>query len=164
MLSKRIQDAINEQIKNELDSAYLYLSMSAHCQSVSLSGCAHWLRVQHQEELSHAMKLLDYIHDRGGKGTIPAIGKPHATFKSPRDVFQMFLDHEKSVTVLINKLYELASKENDHASQIMLQWFVNEQVEEEKVAGEIVEQFKMIGDNKSALLMLDRHLAARSAA
>ena len=109
------------------------------------------------------MKLLDYVHDRGGKGTIPAIGKPPAAYKSPRDVFQMFLDHERSVTALINKLYELASKENDHASQIMLQWFVNEQVEEEKVAAEIVEQFKMIGDNKSALLMLDRHLGARTA-
>ncbi|MDH3251779.1 MAG: ferritin [Ignavibacteria bacterium] len=163
MLSKSMQDAINEQIKNEFASAYLYLAMSAHFYGANLSGFAHWMREQHQEEIGHAMKFFDYVHDRGGSVAIPGIEKPSANFTSPLDVFQRYLEHERKVTATINKLYELAFKENDYASQIMLHWFVNEQVEEEKVGMDIVEQLKLIGENKTALLMLDRQLGSRGA-
>jgi ferritin len=163
MLSKSMQDAINDQIKNEFASGYLYLAMSAHFYGANLSGCAHWMREQHQEELTHAMKFFDYIYDRGGKVVIPGVDKPVANFTSPLEVFQRYLEHERQVTAMINKLYELATKENDYASQIMLHWFVNEQVEEEKVGMDIVEQLKLIGDNKTALLMLDRQLGSRGA-
>ena len=161
MISKSVQDAINEQIKNEFASAYYYLSMSAYFQTVNLPGFSHWMHMQHQEELSHSMKFFDYIHTRGGRVTVPAIDKPQADFSSPLDVFQKYLEHERKVTAMINKLYDVVSKENDYASQIMLQWFINEQVEEEKVGVDIVEQLKMIGDNRGALLMLDRQLASR---
>jgi ferritin len=163
MLSKSMQDAINEQIKNEFASAYLYLAMSAHFYAANLPGFAHWMREQHQEELTHAMKFFDYVYDRGGNVTIAGIDKPAANFTTSLDVFQRYLEHERQVTAMINKLYELATKENDYATQIMLHWFVNEQVEEEKVGMDIVEQLKLVGDNKTALLMLDRQLGARGA-
>ncbi len=161
MLSKGLQDAVNEQIKQEINSAYLYLSMSAHCESNSLPGMAKWLRVQWQEEQSHAMKLFDYLSLRGGRAVLQAIDRPPDGFKSPLDIFQKVLVHEQKVTALINKLYELALKENDHATQVELQWFIKEQVEEEKNASSIIEQLKMIGDSTSALLMLDKALGTR---
>jgi len=163
MLSATMQKAINEQIQNEFASAYLYLSMSAHFYGENLPGCAHWMRQQHQEELVHAMKFFDYVYDRGGTVSVPGIDVPESRFTSPLDVFERYLAHERQVTVLIDKLYELALKEKDYASQIMMHWFVNEQVEEEKVGMDIVEQFRLVGDNKTALLMLDRQLAARGA-
>ncbi len=162
MLSKGIQDAINEQIKHEVESAYLYLSMSAYCESLQYSGVATWLRVQWQEELEHAMKLFKFVHERGGRVTLQGIEKPPAEFKSLLDVFQQVLTHEQKVTALINKLYELTLKEPDYASQIELQWFIKEQVEEEKNAGDIIQQLKMVGDNGTALIMLDRQLGARA--
>lgn len=162
MLSKVMQDAINEQIKNEFYSAYLYLSMSAHCQTVNLPGIAHWLRLQSQEEASHALKLFDYVHDRGGHVILKAIDQPPAKFQSPIDIFQQTLEHERKVSGMIHRLYALAVKESDYASQALLQWFVTEQVEEEKRASQIVEQLKMTGDGGPALLMLDRQLAART--
>ncbi|MFQ5657890.1 MAG: ferritin, partial [Candidatus Methylomirabilales bacterium] len=146
MLSQKIQDAINEQIKHEFYSSYLYLSMSAHFESVHLSGFARWMRLQSQEEMSHAMKLFDFVQGREGRVVLKAIDQPPAKFKSPIDVFQQALEHERKVTGMIHKLYDLAAKENDYATQVMLQWFVTEQVEEEKAAGDIVEQLKMIGD------------------
>ena len=162
MLSKGIQDAINEQIKHEVESAYLYLSMSAYCESLQYSGIATWLRVQWQEELEHAMKLFKYVHERGGRVTLQAIERPPAEFKSLLDVFQQVLAHEQKVTSLINKLYELTLKEPDYASQIELQWFIKEQVEEEKNAGDIIQQLKTVGENGTALIMLDRQLGARA--
>lgn len=162
MLSKGIQDAINDQIKHEVDSAYLYLAMSAYCESLQYPGIATWLRVQWQEELEHAMKLFKYVHDRGGRVTLQAVDRPPADYKSVLDVFQQVLSHEQKVTALINKLYEIAMKENDYASQIELQWFIREQVEEEKNAGDIIQQLKMVGENGTALLMLDRQLGARA--
>jgi ferritin len=163
MISNTMENAINEQIKHEYASAYLYLSMSAHFAGQNLPGCAHWMKQQHQEELMHAMKFFEYVYDRGGHVTVPGIEQPDAKFKSPMEVFQRYLDHEREVTSRINGLYELALREKDYASQIMLHWFVTEQVEEEKVGMDIVEQLKLVSDNKTALIMLDRQLGARGA-
>jgi ferritin len=161
MLSKVVEDAINEQIKNELYSAYLYLAMSAHFEVANLPGSAHWMRLQSQEEVEHAMKFFDYVNERGGRVVLQAINQPPAEFKSPLDIFQQALEHEQKVTGMINNLYALAVKENDYPTQVMLQWFIEEQVEEEKSAGDVVEQLKMIGDHIPSLLMLDRQLGAR---
>jgi len=163
MLSKGIQDAINEQIKHEISSAYLYLSMAAYCETGNLPGTATWLRVQWHEELSHAMKLFAYVGSRGGRVILQAIDRPPSEFKSPIDIFQQVLEHEQKVTAMINRLYEMVLKENDYATQVELQWFIKEQVEEERNAGEILQQFKMVGDVGTALLMIDRQLGARVA-
>lgn len=163
MLNKTIQDAMNEQIKNELYSAYLYLSMSAYCESINLPGFAHWMRMQEQEEKMHAMKFYDYIHERGGRVVLQAIDQPPAEFQSPLDILEKTLEHEQKVTAMINDLYALAVQEKDYASQIFLQWFVTEQVEEEDSVSQIIETLEMIGDNRHALLMLDRELSARLA-
>src|SRR5512140_1645616 len=138
MLSKAPQNAVNEQIKNEISSPYLYLSMSAYCQTLSLTGFATWLHVQWKEELEHATKLMNFVHDRGGRVILQAIEKPKAEFKSATEVFEHVFAHEQKVTASINRLYDLAVKENDHATQVELQWFIKEQVEEEKNASEIV--------------------------
>lgn len=161
MLSKVVEDAINEQIKNELYSAYLYLAMSAHFEAANLPGSAHWMRLQSQEEVEHAMKFFDYVNERGGRVVLQAINQPPVEFKSPLEIFQQALEHEQKVTGMINNLYALAVKENDYPTQVMLQWFIEEQVEEEKSAGDVVEQLKMIGDHTHGLFMLDRQLGAR---
>lgn len=163
MLGKAMQDAINEQINKELYSAYLYLSMAAYAESENLSGVAHWMRMQYQEEVMHALKFFDYVNERGGRVVLAAIDQPQVEFESPVDVFNITLEHERKVTGLINNLYALAVKENDYASQMMLQWFITEQVEEEANAGQILDTLKMVGDNSQALLMLDRELAQRAA-
>ena len=161
MLSKEIQDALNNQIKNEYFASYTYLSMAAHCESINMRGFAGWLRKQSKEELEHAMKLFDYVIDRDGHVVLQSIDKPQNKFKSLSDMFQQVLDHEKEVTAMINKLYEKAINENDHATAVELQWFIQEQVEEEKTATEILEKLKFAGNNSSALLLLDRELAER---
>jgi ferritin len=161
MLSKAIQDAINEQIKNELYSAYLYLSMSAYFEEKTLPGFATWLRVQFQEEQTHALKLYDYVLERGGHVVLQAIPQPPADWKANLEVFELVLEHEQHVTTLIQELYELALTEKDYATQIMLQWFINEQVEEEKNATAIVEQLKLIDAHGSAVFMLDHQLGKR---
>lgn len=164
MLTKTVENALNEQIKNELYSAYLYLSMSAHFEAKNLRGFAHWMRLQGQEEVSHALKIFDFVHDRGGRVTLQAIDKPPTDFQSPLDVWQQALDHERKVTAMIEQLYALAVKESDYATQNVMQWFVDEQVEEEKHASAVVEQLKMIGDSAPALLLLDRQLGERKSA
>jgi ferritin len=161
MISKSLQDALNEQINFELFSAYLYLSMSAHFEKQNLSGFATWMRVQYQEETGHAMKLYKYVFDRSGVVTLKAIAQPAIKFKKPTDVFKQVLEHEQKVTSLINKLYELAVKEKDYAAQSFLQWFVNEQVEEEKNATDIINMLEMVGDSPVSLIMADRQLGAR---
>lgn len=161
MLSKTIQDAINDQINKELYSSYLYLSMASYYAESNLSGFAGWMRVQSSEEYAHAMKFYGYVIDRNGHVELGAIEKPHAKFKSPADVFRQVLEHEQKVTGMITKLYELAAKEKDYPTQIMLEWFITEQSEEEKSAGDILEQLKMIGDSPVSLIMMDRQLAAR---
>ena len=163
MISKSMQDSINEQIKNELYSSYLYLAMSAHFEAANLGGFAHWLRLQSQEELEHAMKFFDYINERGGRVHLKAIDQPPAEWSSTLTAFEEVLAHEQKVTGMIHKLYAQAVEEKDYASQIMLQWFITEQVEEEKNATEIIEQIKMIEARGSALLYLDRQLGKRGA-
>ena len=162
MLSKAIQDAINEQINKELFSSYLYLAMSTYYAESNFSGFASWMKVQSSEEYGHAMKFYSYVIERNGHVELETIEKPHAKFKSPVDVFKQVLEHEKKVTAMINKLYELAIKEKDYPTQIMLEWFITEQLEEEKSAGDILEQLKMIGDSSVSLIMMDRQLAARA--
>ena len=161
MLSQAVHDAINEQIKNELYSAYLYLSMSAYCESINLPGFAHWMRRQYDEEVTHAMKFFDYLTERGARVALKAIDQPPAEFKSPLAMFQQTLAHEQKVTSLIHNIYALAVKDNDYPTQVELQWFIKEQVEEEKSASEIVEQIKMMGEHGPSLVMMDRHLASR---
>jgi ferritin len=160
-LSKKMQDALNEQIKEEMASAYIYLSMAAYCESINLSGFARWMQAQSNEELAHAMKFYGYINERGGRVVFEALGQPPVEFAGPVDVFEKTLAHEQYITGRIHKLYAMATEEKDYASLGLLQWFVNEQVEEESTAGEILEMLKMIGDKGQALFMLDRHLGSR---
>ncbi len=160
-LSKRMQDALNEQIREELASAYIYLSMAAYCESINLPGFAHWMRGQSQEELEHAFKFYDYIHDRGGRVVLQALDQPPIEFEGPTGVFQKTLEHEQYITSRIHKLYGMAVEEKDYASLGLLQWFVDEQVEEEKSASEILELLKVIGDKGQGLIMLDRQLVQR---
>jgi len=161
MINKKMQDAINEQIKNELYSAYLYLAMSAHFEAQNLPGFATWLRVQFEEEQEHALKFFDYLLERGGTVELKAIDKPPASWASPLEAFREVLAHEQKVTSLIHNLYKLALEENDYASQVMLQWFISEQVEEEKNASEIVAQLELIEAHGTAVLMLDHQLGKR---
>jgi ferritin len=163
MLSKSLQDAINSQINLELYSAYVYLSMAAHFESENLGGFANWMRVQYQEETGHAMKFFKYVYDRGGKVILKAIEQPAVKFKAPLDVFHIVLEHEQKVTASINKLYELAVKEKDYASQTFLQWYINEQVEEEKNATDIINMLEMIGTTPISLIMADKQLGGRKA-
>lgn len=162
MISLKVQNAMNEQIKNELFSAYLYLSMASFFEEKNLPGFAHWMRVQAQEEQEHALKFFDFIHDRGGKVTLLPIEQPKAEWKSALDAFNDAYEHEQLVTGMINKIYETALEQKDYPSQIMLQWFIDEQVEEEKNASDIVEQLKRIEERGTAILMLDHELGKRS--
>lgn len=161
MLSEELQDAINEQINKELYSGYLYLSMSAYCEAENLPGFAGWMRVQAQEEVAHAMRFFDYVNARGGRVVLKAIEMPPPIWKSPTEMFDQVLEHERKVTGMINRLYELAVEENDYATQMELQWFVTEQVEEEESAGQVVTQLKRVGEQPMGLLMLDRQLGER---
>lgn len=162
MLSKGIQDAINAQIHHEFHSAYLYLSMSAFMESANFKGFAHWMRVQSREEVNHAMKLFDYVNDRNGRVTLRTLEQPPASFDSVLATFEQALEHEKKVTQMIHDLYELATREQDYATQVALQWFITEQVEEEASATEVVDRLKIAGNDGAALLILDRELGARS--
>jgi len=162
MMGKAVQDAINEQITYELYSGYTYLAMSAYFEEQSLPGFARWMRLQAQEELKHAMRLFDHVAERGGQITLHAVDAPPGNFESPLDAFEKALAHEQHVTQRIHRLYELASKEKDYPAQVMLQWFVAEQVEEEQSVGRVVDALKRIGDDGGALLALDRELGGRS--
>jgi ferritin len=161
MLSKAIQDAINEQIKNELYSAHQYLSMSAYCESVNLPGFAHWMQAQAQEEREHAMKFYNFLLNRKGRVILQAIEQPVVEFGSPLEVFEQALEQEQQVTAQINELYGLTTSENDYASQAFLQWFLTEQVEEEKNVGDVLETLNMIGDEGETLFLFDRELGKR---
>ena len=164
MLGKKMQDLMNSQIQAEFYSAQLYLAMSAYSESENFKGFANWLKVQYDEETSHGMKFLQYIQERGGKVELKGIDAPPAKFGSMLELFEEVLVHEKKVTGLINKLYETAISEKDYASQIFLQWFISEQVEEEANATEIVAKLKMIGDKSpGGLFYLDKALGKRGA-
>jgi ferritin len=161
MLSKKLQDALNKQINAELYSAYLYLSMRAHFEGTNLPGFAHWMEKQREEETEHALKIFDFVYDRGGSVQLTAIQQPSSKFKSPLEVMEKTLEHEKTVTKMIHGLYDLAVKENDYPTQVMLHWFIEEQVEEEKQASEIVEKLSLAKDHGAALLFLDKQLGER---
>jgi ferritin len=152
---------INDQVAKEFYAAYLYLSMAAYCDGKNLPGFAHWMRMQFQEELGHALRLFDFVLERGGQAELQAIDKPPVDFGSPLDVMKAALAHEQKVTASINRLYELADKEKDYPTQLMLQWFITEQVEEERSVGDIIAQLELAGDGGPALLMMDRQLAGR---
>ena len=161
MISEKMQEAINEQIQAEFYSAYMYLSMSAYFEARNLPGFAKWLRVQFQEEQVHALKLYDYLIERDGVVMLQPIAEPPLEWEGNLEAFQAVLEHEQKVTGLINKLYEVALKEKDYATQVMLQWFINEQVEEEKNAHDIIEQLLLIDARGTAVLMLDHQLGKR---
>jgi len=161
MIGQKMEQAINEQIKHELYSSYLYLAMANYFEQIHLPGFAHWMSVQAEEERGHAMKFVEHLNDRGGKVVFQALDQPPSEFKGPLDVFQQVQAHEEKVTSLIHALYDTAVQENDKPAQVLLHWFINEQVEEEKNVDLIVHQLKMIGDHPSALFMVDRHLASR---
>jgi ferritin len=163
-LSQKITDALNQQINDELSSAYAYLAMSAWADTQNLTGAAHWLRLQWEEELGHATKLIDYMAERDGRIVLSAIDQPQAQFTSLLQVFETVLQHETDVTAAIYRIYDLAVEEKDFAAQALLQWYVEEQVEEENSASEIISMLKLAGDSGSGLLMVDRQLAARAAA
>jgi len=161
MISKKMNDALNAQINAEMFSAYLYLAMSAWCSERSLAGFANWMRVQAQEEMSHATKIYDYVLERGGHVVLDAIDKPAADWSSPMAVIEETAQHEAKVTSLINDLMALANKEKDYASHIFLQWFVTEQVEEEASVGEVLERLKMIGKDSAGMFAMDLELGKR---
>src|SRR5262245_28474512 len=160
-MKETVQTAIGDQIREELYSAYFYLSAASYFESISLTGFAGWMRQQSQEEIGHAMKLFNFVHDRGSRVVLQAIAQPPYEFTSPLDVFSSALEHERKVTARINDLYALTMREQDYPAQVLLQWFISEQVEEEKSTSQLVDELRMIGDNSSALLLLNNSAAAR---
>lgn len=158
MLSPKIQSALNDQINAELGSAYLYLAMAAHFEATNLQGSAAWMRRQSREEVGHAMKLFDFVVDRDGQVMLQAIPQPQVQFASTLEVWQLALKQEQGVSARIHSLYALAQEEKDYPTQAMLQWFISEQVEEEKTAKTILDQVRMVGPSTSAIYFIDRHL------
>jgi len=160
-ITAHMQKALNDQIKREFGASYLYLSMAAYFAEKNLSGFARWMRFQSIEEGKHAMKIFDFVEDRGGRVTLEAIDRPPPDFPSPVAVFELARDHEAQVSAGIHQLYELAAAEKDWATHAMLQWFITEQVEEEKTSIQIVDTLRMVGDNTSGLYMFDKELGRR---
>lgn len=161
MKSKNVQDALNKQINEELFSAYAYLAMAAEADQLGLPGFANWFKMQYQEELAHADRFFNYILERDGKVELDAIGKPEIGNESALSLFEKALAHEQHITECIFKLKDLARSESDHATDVFLEWFVNEQVEEEANARAVIDQLKMIDGNPNGLFMVDRELAGR---
>lgn len=161
MISEKMQEALNGQLNAEIYSSYLYLSMAAYFQHINLGGFAAWMRVQVQEELVHVMKYYDFINERGGRVVLKPVEGPPAEWESPLAAFEAAYEHEQKVSGLINDLVERALEERDHASNIFLQWFVTEQVEEEDTANGVVQKIKLMGDARGGLFMLDQELGQR---
>lgn len=158
MISKVLENAINEQIAKEIYSSNLYLSMAGYFHSISLAGMANWMRNQSTEELQHAYKLFDFLLDRGGLPVIGQIDSPPNQWKSPLDGFQVALDHEKTITKSINDLARLSRKEDDLSLEVVLHWFITEQVEEEATVSELVDRLKLASDSPGGLFILDNEL------
>jgi len=163
MISSKIQRVMNEQIKHETYSAYLYFSMAAYFHSRSLDGMAQWMKAQAQEEFGHTLRFFNHINDRGGRIELQALEKPQMEWDSPLAAFKAALQHEEFITSKINDLAKIADEENDRAAGIMLQWFVTEQVEEEDTVSTVINMLELIGDSGHGLLMADRELGARAA-
>lgn len=161
-MDSAVQDSLNEQIGKELYAAYLYLAMSAHFELKSLLGFAKWMRFQAEEELGHAMRLFDYMNRRGAAVVFGGVEAPSGEFAGPLENFETALEHEKKVTKMIHELYDLAVKKHDHATQLELQWFITEQVEEEDVTGTAVDRLEKADDNNAALMFLDSQYGERS--
>lgn len=161
MISKKMAAAINEQINRELFSEYLYISMQAWFADQNLDGMANWMDAQGKEERFHAMKFFNYLLERGAKVKLKAIAEPTIEFDNPLKVFKMALDHERFISKSINDLMDLAIKENDHATRSFLQWYIDEQVEEEASVDRIVNMLKMVGEQGHGIMMIDRELAQR---
>lgn len=164
MISKKMQQALNKQINSELYSSYLYLSMSSYFEESKYPGFAHWMRIQAQEEVIHAMKIYTFIHDRGGKVELLEINAPPKKWKTAHEVFKETLEHEKKVSKMIYDLIDLANEEHDHAVNNFLQWFVTEQVEEEANTSRLLDQFEMVESAPGGVYMLDRELGSRTIA
>jgi len=156
-----MEKELNLQINKEFNAQYIYLSMSAYAESIGLNGIAHWFRLQSEEEYTHAMKIYDFVNERGGRVVLDEIKKPKQDFKSAKQLFELALEHEEYVTDSINKLVDLANKEKDHATISFLNWFVDEQVEEESSVNNILDKFQYIDEHRSGLYMLDRELSNR---
>lgn len=161
MISKKMEEALNGQANAEFYSAYLYLSMEAYFESMNLPGFANWMRVQTQEELTHAMKIYDFVNGRGGRVMLKSIAEPQTEWESPLAAFEAAYKHEQFVTGRINDLVNLAIEEKDHATNTFLQWFVNEQVEEESSADQVVQKLKMVESAPGGQLLIDRELGQR---
>ena len=161
MLTKRMEEELNDQIVREMFSSNLYLSMSSYFESINLRGFANWMRIQAQEEFAHTMKFYEYILDRGGRAIIGQIEAPPNQWKNVLDVYQEVLDHERAVTASINNLVKIAREENDFATDNFLQWYIAEQVEEEANVSDVLEQLKMIDGKGAGLFILDRELKQR---
>ncbi len=161
MLNEKMEEALNEQINREMYSSYLYLSMAAYSSTIGMPGFAHWFRVQVEEENIHAMKLFDYINNQGGRVRLKEIKEPPMEFGTPMKMFQQTLKHEKFITGSINELMDLASAEKDETTASFLQWYVEEQVEEEENDNEIIDKLKSFEENKSTLAEIDAELAKR---
>ncbi len=161
MLSKKMDAALNEQVKWELYSAYLYLSMASYFQNLGLPGFANWMRVQDQEERFHAEKFFSFVIERGGRMILQGIDAPPSEWASPLDAFEETLKHEQQVTARINNLMDLAIKEKDHATVSFLHWFIDEQVEEEANVSDVINKLKMVEKTQGGLFMLDKELGTR---
>lgn len=164
MITKKMQAALEGHIGAEFESAYLYLAMSAWCEAKAFKGFGRWLRIQFEEELAHATKMLDYLLSRGSTVSFGPVGKPPAGFGSILEVFEKTLEHERLVTGKVHRLYDLAAAERDTATQVFLQWFVSEQVEEEARAAEIVDKLRMVSDRPGSSLYLDKEYGKRAKA
>ena len=162
MISQRLQDAINAQINAELWSGYLYLSMAMHFEAEGRPGIANWFRIQFKEEQDHATIFINYLNQRGGRVILAPIAEVPTEWKSPVDAFEATLAHEQKVTAMINSLYALAEQEHDYATRDRLTWFVAEQVEEEDNARQILDKYRLMGDNGMGVYMLDQELASRA--
>ena len=162
MLTEKVQNALNDQFNAELYSSYLYLSMHAYFKSINLDGFANWMYQQAKEELLHAMKFYNFINQRSGRAKTAAVAEPPSDWDSPLAVFEETYSHEQKVTGLINDLVEIANEAHDHATQIFLQWFVTEQIEEEESASGVLEQLKLMQGHAGGLFMIDRELEKRT--
>ena len=161
MLSERIQDALNRQINREFFSAYSYLALTAYFEDLDLKGFAHWMHMQYEEELVHAAKAFNFVNDRDGRVTLTAIETPQASWDSPVAAFAFALDTERANSQQIYEVVDAATEERDHATHAFMQWFVNEQVEEEALVNEMLQRLRLVGDNNNGLFMVDNELGQR---
>lgn len=162
MINEKMEKAFNDQINKELYSEYLYLAMQAYFERLNLKGFVNWFTVQVQEEHAHALGMFDYVHERGGRVELEAIEKPETNWDSPLACFEQVLKHEEFVTSRINALMDVAEEVKDRAALSFLNWYLKEQVEEESNVGNVLATLRLIGDDKKALLMLDKELATRT--